>query len=124
VNVAVVASILLGLVFLVAGGAKLAAGRAWPAEARRLGAPSWVTPILPWVELVVGASLVTQVARRPAALVAAGLLIAFTALIAIRLGQGRRPPCTCFGAWSAKPIGPSDIARNVGFLVLAVFAMT
>ena len=39
-NVAVVASVLLGLAFLVAGGSKLAAGRAWPDEARGLGAPA------------------------------------------------------------------------------------
>lgn len=118
-NVAVVASVLLGLAFLVAGGSKLAAGRAWPAEARGLGAPAWVAPVLPWVEIVVGAALITQIARRPAAVVAAVMLLAFTVLIAVRLAQGRRPPCACFGAWSTKPIGASDIARNVALLVLA-----
>jgi len=123
VTVAVVASVLLGLAFLVAGGSKLAAGRAWPAEARGLGAPAWVTPVLPWAEIVVGAALITQIARRPAAVVAACLLVAFTALIAVRLAQGRRPPCACFGAWSTKPIGVSDIARNIALLVLAGLSM-
>ena len=101
-NVAVVASVLLGVAFLVAGGSKVAAGPAWREQADGLGAPGWVVPILPWVEIVVGALLVTQVARRPAAVVAIVLLLAFTALIALRLRQGRRPPCACFGAWSTR----------------------
>ena len=120
--ITVVAAVLLGVAFLVAGGTKIAAGPGWPAQARELGAPSWVIPILPWIEIVVGALLVTQFARRPAAIVAAVLLVAFTALIVVRLQQGRRPPCACFGAWSTKPIGWSDVARNAVLLVLAVLA--
>ncbi len=122
-NVATVASVLLGIAFVVAGGSKLAAGAAWPAQARGLGAPSWTVPLLPWVELVVGASLVTQLARRPAAIVAAVLLVAFTALIAVRLRQGRRPPCACFGAWSTRPIGALDLVRNAVLLALAVLSV-
>ena len=120
--VAIVASILLGGAFLVAGGTKIAAGGSWPAQARELGAPGWAIPLLPWVEIVVGALLVTQVARRPAAIVAAVMLVAFTTLIVVRLRQGRRPPCACFGAWSTKPIGWSDVARNAVLLVLAALA--
>jgi len=56
--VGLVASILLGLVFLVSGGAKLAAGPRWPEQARGLGAPSFVVPVLPWFEIVLGAVLV------------------------------------------------------------------
>ena len=120
--VSVVAAIVLGVAFLVAGGTKIAAGLGWPAQARELGAPSWAIPTLPWVEIVVGALLVTQFARRPAAIVAAGLLVAFTVLILVRLRQGRRPPCACFGAWSTRPIGWRDVVRNVVLLALAVLA--
>ncbi len=122
-NVAVVASILLGIAFVVAGGSKLAAGPGWRDQARGMGAPSWVVPILPWVELVVGALLVTQVARVPAAIVGGALLLAFSTLIAVRLAQGRRPSCACFGAWSTKPIGPLDLARNAAFLALAALCL-
>ena len=121
--VAVVASVLLGAAFLVAGGSKIAAGPSWPEQARGLGAPAWVAPVLPWVEIVVGALLVTQVARRPAAVVAIVLLLAFTTLIAIRLRQGRRPPCACFGAWSTRPIGAQDLIRNAVLLVLAALSL-
>lgn len=121
--VAVVASIVVGLAFLVAGGSKLAAGRSWPAQAAALGAPSPVVPAVPWVELAVGAALVLQLGRRVAALAAIVLLVAFTGLIVLRLSQGRRPACACFGAWSATPIGPSHLLRNAVLLVLAVVAL-
>ena len=113
------ASIALGVAFLVAGGSKLAAGPAWPAQASALGAPAVVVPVLPWVELAVGAALVLQLGRPFAAIAAIVLLVAFTGLIALRLSQGRRPACACFGAWSAKPIGASHLLRNAALLVLA-----
>lgn len=121
--VALVASILLGLVFLVSGGSKIAAGPAWPEQARGLGAPTFVVPLLPWVEIVLGAVLVMQLTPVPAAATALLVLVAFTALIVRRLSQGRHPPCACFGAWSAKPLGSSHVARNVGFMALGALAL-
>lgn len=122
-TVAVVASIVVGVAFLVAGGSKLAAGRSWPAQAAALGAPSLVVPVVPWVELVVGAALVLQLGRPVAALGAIALLVVFSVVIVVRLAQGRRPPCACFGAWSATPIGASHLLRNGVLLVLAVAAL-
>ncbi len=116
------ASIVVGASFVVAGGSKLAAGEQWPVQASGLGAPGWTIPIAPWFELVVGALLVAQVARRPFAVVAILLLLVFTALIGNQLRLGRRPPCACFGAWSAKPIGAGHLARNAVLIVLAVLA--
>lgn len=121
--VAFVASVLVGLAFLVAGGSKLAAGPSWSAQAGDLGAPAVVTPTLPWVELAIGAALVLQLARPVAAIAAIVLLAAFTGLIGLRLSQGRRPACACFGAWSAKPIGASHLLRNGVLLALAVLAL-
>jgi len=120
--VGVVASILLGVVFLVAGASKIAAGPEWRAQARDLGAPASIAPMLPWLEIVLGAILVVQLAPVAAAVAALVVLGAFTALIARRLAEGRHPPCACFGSWSAKPLGPGHVARNVGFMALAVIA--
>lgn len=117
------AAILLGLAFLVAGGSKLAAGPGWAEQARGLGAPAVVIPVLPWFELVLGAVLVVQVAPIVAAVVALGLLVAFTVLIVRRLAEGRHPPCACFGAWSAKPLGWGHVARNVALIALGVVAL-
>jgi uncharacterized membrane protein YphA (DoxX/SURF4 family) len=122
-GLALVASVVLGLAFLLAGGSKLAAGPAWPAQANGLGAPAFVVPVVPWLELVVGAALVLHLAAPAAAVVALVLLVAFTGLIARRLSQGERPPCACFGAWSATPIGPSHLLRNGALIVLAIVAL-
>jgi len=79
-----------------------------------------VAAALPIVELVVGAMLIAQLARRAAAVVAAILLLAFTVLLVVRLVQGRRPPCACFGALSAKPIGWGNVVRNGVLIVVAI----
>jgi uncharacterized membrane protein YphA (DoxX/SURF4 family) len=117
-----VAAIVLGAAFVVAGASKLAAGPSWPEQARGLGAPSWAIPVVPWVELVLGAALVARLAPRPLAVVAFGVLAVFTVLLAARLREGRRPPCACFGAWSARPLGPGHLVRNAALMVLAVVA--
>ena len=121
-NIAAIAAVVVGAAFVVAGASKLAARDSWPEQARGLGAPAWTIPIVPWFELVVGALLVVQVARTVVALLAIGLLMVFTVMIAANLRQGRRPPCACFGAWSAKPIGGGHIARNLALIAVAVVA--
>jgi uncharacterized membrane protein YphA (DoxX/SURF4 family) len=116
------AAVLLGAAFVLAGGSKLAAGDAWRQQAGDMGAPRWTIAPLPWFELAVGALLIVQVWRRPVALVALCLLLAFTALILVNLRQGRRPPCACFGAWSARPIGRGHVIRNLVLIALATAA--
>lgn len=122
-TVALIASILLGLTFVVAGGAKIAAGPSWPVHVRDLGVPMFVAPVLPWVELTIGALLIAQLFQPFAAWAAIGLTAAFSALIIRRLSQGRRPVCACFGAWSAKPIGPRHLVRNGAMLALGVLSL-
>lgn len=121
--VSLIASIALGAAFLVAGGSKLAAGPEWAAQAHGLRAPTIAIPVLPWLELVVGAALVVQLAQPFAAIVALVLLIAFSALIGLRLREGEHPPCACFGAWSAKPIGATHLIRNGALAALGVLAL-
>lgn len=120
--VTTIASIVLGAAFVVAGASKLAAGPRWPAQARELGGPPAAIKVLPWIELAIGASLVVQIGGPWPALVAIALLLAFSGLIVMRLRTGRRPPCACFGAWSASPIGVTHLLRNAGLIVLGVLA--
>lgn len=115
----VVASLVLGAVFVVSGVTKVAAPTQWRAQSADLGVPGPVATVVPFVELAVGALLVAQLARSFAAMVAALLLVAFTFLLIVRLAQGRRPPCACFGTLSTKPIGWTNVVRNVVFLALA-----
>jgi len=118
------AAIVLGAVFLVAGGSKIAAGPEWPVQARGLGASGVVIPLVPWIEIAIGALLVVQVARRPAAGAAVVVLVVFTGLIIGQLARGHRPPCACFGAWSAKPLGAGHVARNSALIGLGVLALS
>ena len=119
----VVAAVLVGVVFLVAGASKIAAGPEWPMQARGLGAPPVTIPLVPWIEIAIGAALVVQIGRQAAALAAIAMLVVFTVLIVVRLAQGRRPPCACFGAWSAKPLGAGHVVRNVALIVLGIGAL-
>jgi uncharacterized membrane protein YphA (DoxX/SURF4 family) len=117
------AGIVLGAVLLVSGVTKLASPERWSDQARELLAIPAVARVLPVVEVVLGALLIVGWHRRLTAVAVAMLLIAFTVLLVVRIGQGRRPPCACFGTWSSAPIGWSHVARNAGLLVLAMVAM-
>lgn len=121
--IATLLSVALGLVFVVAGGSKVAAGPRWPAQAAGLGVPRHVAVAVPWFELAVGALLVAGLARPWIAVIALASLLAFTAVLGWQLAHGRRPPCACFGAWSASPIGPVHLIRNTAFVALAVAAI-
>ncbi len=121
-TISLIASIVLGAAFVLAGASKLAAGPSWAAQARGLGAPSITVGVVPWFELALGAALVVQLAEPYPALVAIAVLLLFTALIVRRLIEGRRPPCACFGAWSARPIGGGHLVRNTVLLGLGVLA--
>ncbi len=119
----VVAAVIVGIVFLVAGGSKIAAGPEWPVQARGLGAPAIVIPAVPWVEILIGAVLVVQIARRPAAAAAVAVLVVFTVLLIGQLARGHRPPCACFGAWSVKPLGLGHVVRNMALIGLGMLAL-
>jgi len=122
-TVAVVASVVVGLVFVVAGAAKVAQGAKWPAQAAQLGAPPVLAPVVPWWEIVVGALLVVQLGAPWPAIAALATLLMFTALIVRLLARGEHPPCACFGSWAAAPLGPRHVARNVVLLSLATLAL-
>lgn len=120
VTVAILASVALGVTFLVAGAAKVVSGPLWTVNARALGAPRVVIPAVPWLEIVIGALLCAQIARVPMALAAAALLVAFTALLLMRLVHGEHPVCSCFGTWRATPLGWRHVARNIALIGIAL----
>ena len=122
-GVGITAAVVLGAVFVVSSVTKLASPGVWYSQAAGLGVPRPVAAVVPYLEAVLAAWLVVQWHRAVAALVAAVVLCAFTALIVVRLAQGRRPVCACFGALSARPIGAATVVRNTAFLALAVVTL-
>jgi uncharacterized membrane protein YphA (DoxX/SURF4 family) len=121
--VGTVAGIVVGVVLLASGAVKLFSPT-WPAQAAEFGAPAWTVPLVPWFEVVLGSLLAAGVARSVVAWMATALIGGFTVLIGVRLAQGRRPPCACFGRMSTRPIGPGTLVRNIVLLALAVVAAT
>lgn len=107
---------------LVAGVSKLARPAVWRTESAGMGVTWRLAQPVPYVETVLGALLLVQLQRHVVAWVAVALFVAFTALLAARLAQGKRPPCACFGSLSATPIGPGHLARNAVFIAVAVAA--
>ncbi len=117
-----VAAGLTGAVFVVSGVAKLARPQQWRAQSAELVAPIRLLGAVPFAEVALGAVLAVQWRRDVFGWVGAGVLAAFTVLIAVRLIQGRRPPCACFGTFSSAPIGWGHVVRNAALIALAVIA--
>ncbi len=120
----IAAATIVAAVFLLAGVLKLARPSEWRAQASGLGVPKVVSNVVPPVEIVLGAVMLVQWQRHTLAWIAFGLLAGLTALLGLRLAQGQRPPCACFGSLSSRPIGVSHLARNGVFMCIAVLAAT
>ena len=120
----VAAGVLVALTLLLAGVSKLATPAQWRSQAAGLGVPQPLATVTPFVELALGALLLVQVQRHAVAWLALALFGTFTALLVLRLAQGKRPPCACFGSLSSKPIGPGHLVRNMVLIGLAVLAAT
>lgn len=122
--VGVVAALLVAAVLLTAGVSKVALPAQWRSQAAGLGVPPPLAGVTPIVELGLGAMLLVQLQRHAVAWCAVALFGAFTALLVVRLAQGKRPPCACFGSLSSTPIGPGHLVRNAVFIGVAVLAAT
>ena len=120
---AVIANVLLGAAFLWAGALKLVQGPSWSKQAADMGVRREVALVVPYVEVVVGAATVSQLLRPWPAVVALLLLLAYTVLILVRLADGDRPPCACFGSRSMRPLGAYHVLRNVALIALALVAV-
>ena len=104
---------------LAAGIGKLS-NRAWPSQARALGAPVRLIPLVAPVELALSAARVVGIVPRVAATATAALLALFTVLLVVRLRAGVHPPCACFGGRRPRPIDHWSVIRNVVLIAAAV----
>ncbi len=112
-GIRIVVAILLGRAAI----AKLADRGSARDGAEQLGLPTRLaTPIaavLPATELAVAIGLLITPVAGVAGLAAAVLFAAFTVLVGVNLGRGRRPDCNCFGSLGAEPIGVFTLVRNL-----------
>lgn len=122
--------LVVGVVFLVAGGSKALGIQTFAAEisAYRLVPALLVQPIaivLPLFELLIGVYLLIGFWLRWSALAAAVLQAIFIGAMALALARGLTIECGCIGPTLGvgilrETVGPSSIARDVLYLVLAV----
>ena len=122
--------LVLGLVLLVAGAAKVIDPQASVAAVRayELLPGGLVTVVgwgLPFLELVLGVLLLAGIAVRPAALATAVLLAVFVAAVASAAARGLSIDCGCFGGGGPVPPGRTaygrEIARDLALLAAAVW---
>ncbi len=89
------------------------------------GAVSVVAAGLPFLELVLGVLLLAGLGTRLVAIVSGVVLIAFVFGVAQSWARGLTIDCGCFGGGGEVAAGetqyPQEIARDIGFLLLAVW---
>lgn len=122
----------LGSVFLLACAHKIAHPEAFALDIATYGIlPLSVVNImaitLPWMEFAAGVMLILGFRTRAAALMASGMMVMFTAALAIALAQGLDMSCGCFasqGAQGEDPISASTALRDVAWLVTALYVVS
>jgi peroxiredoxin/uncharacterized membrane protein YphA (DoxX/SURF4 family) len=118
-----IARLLLALVFVVAGLAKLADRKGSSQALIDFGVPaalaSPLSTLLPLAELAVAIVLIPTDTAWWGALGALALLLLFVAGISVNLARGKQPECHCFGQLHSAPAGWSTLARNGLLAVLS-----
>lgn len=122
-GVGYLSALLLAAVFVVAAIAKLRAPDATARSFADLGVPraAVLARAVPVVEVVIAAALV---ALPPlGGLAALASLAFFTTFLVLRLREGVRAPCACFGSAGQSPLSVANVVGNAFLMVLAVLAL-
>jgi putative oxidoreductase len=119
-----ICQIAIGLLFCTSALAKIGDLQTFALQVQHFRlAPLWSTNLLamtiPWIELMVGLSLLLGVRPRSGAWMAAAMLVAFTLAVALAMARGLDFECGCFGTADATRVGGVKLAENLGMLVLA-----
>jgi uncharacterized membrane protein YphA (DoxX/SURF4 family) len=124
-DVALVARVLVGVVLVVAGFAKVRAAKDFASATRQfriLPGPlvSPVSRVLPVVELGAGLGILSGAAPAFFGWLAVGLFLLFTLAIIVVLARGDLLRCSCFGALAGERLTWLSVARNVVLTSAAV----
>ncbi len=119
--------IALAAIFVTAAVGKLLDREGARQAMRDFGAPVRLAGpaalLLPVVEIAVALALIPPVTGWFGAIGALLLLAIFSAAIALSIARGRAPDCHCFGQLGGGPVGLSTLARNAGFIAIALVAV-
>ena len=126
-SAALLARVLLAIVFATAAAAKLADRRGVlntlaafevPATAR-----GGVAVLLPLAELAAASALLVSASARWGAVGAIGLLVVFTAGVGVAMARGRKPDCHCFGRVRTEAVSSRTLVRNGALMAAAVLVL-
>ena len=125
--VARISGVVIGVVFIVAGLAKVGDPTTFASQIHNFRmAPIWsenlIAVCLPWIEIVAGIAIVLNVRRRAGAWLTSGMMIFFTLAVLQALVRGLDIDCGCFGTADASRVGLVKLAENVGLTALALLA--
>ena len=125
-KVARIASIVLGVVFILAGTLKVGDPWSFLGSLPAYNVPSAlrlpVTVVMPTIELVLGIMLIAGWRLRLASMITAGFLAIFGGVIAYGWATGTLQECGCFGPL-LKRTPPQALAQDAGLLALAVLGV-
>jgi uncharacterized membrane protein YphA (DoxX/SURF4 family) len=121
-----VVRVALGLVFLIAGGLKIGHADLFASQIAgfELLPMPLIAPLallLPFVEVLLGAYLIIGLFTRVAAGVAAFQLAVFAGAIASAVVRGIHASCGCFGPADQTTTSWPEVARDAGFVLVALF---
>ncbi len=127
-SVARLGAVILGGVFVFAAVPKIIDAQAFAESIHNYQLfPLWsigpLARLLPPIEVVVGVALIVGVAQPGAALIAAGMLAAFSAGMLQAMARGIDLSCGCFGNGDNTPIGWWNIVRNLMLIGLALLVL-
>jgi peroxiredoxin/uncharacterized membrane protein YphA (DoxX/SURF4 family) len=126
-TILLIARLLLALVFVVAGVAKLADPKGSRQAMIEFGVPAALAAplgiLLPLAELAVAVALIPASTAWWGAVGALVLLLLFVVGIGNSLAQGRKPDCHCFGQLHSAPAGGKTLARNAALAAVAGFVV-
>jgi uncharacterized membrane protein YphA (DoxX/SURF4 family) len=117
----------VGLVFLAAALAKIGDAASFARQVHHFrvvpfGLENLVGITLPWIELLAALAILLRLAPRSGSVVAAGLMVLFTAVVGAAVARGLDIECGCFGTADAARVGAAKLVENLGLLALAVIA--
>ena len=118
------ARVLTGLLFAAAGLAKIGDPKAFADQVHNfrllpVALENLAAMTLPWIEVVAALALILGVRARAAAVLATGLLAAFTLAVLSALTRDLDIECGCFGTQDATRVGWVKVGQNLVMLALA-----
>lgn len=121
-GVASIMAAAMATIFVVAAVTKLRSPDTTAAEFTRLRLPAGpvLARVLPPIELATAALILIR--PQAGAVVATGLLMAFTAVLIATIRSGLVVSCGCLGSVSRKPVTPATVARNLVFVAMTAMA--